>query len=66
MADHAENLKSMLQDLINDRHEQAIVTVHDYVVAKTREITGLGQPAVQVEDDDVDLSALETDDSDDE
>jgi len=31
----------MLQDIINDRHEQAAVTMHEYFVAKTREVTGL-------------------------
>jgi hypothetical protein len=39
----------MLQDVINDRMEQAGVTMHDYFVAKTREVTGLGSKA-QVED----------------
>ena len=41
MADHADTLKSMLQDIINDRHDQATVTMHDYFVAKTREVAGL-------------------------
>jgi hypothetical protein len=40
--EHQEMLKSMLQDVINDRMEQASVTMHDYFVAKTREVTGLG------------------------
>lgn len=39
--DNTEALKSMLQDIINDRSEQARVTMHDYFVAKTREIAGL-------------------------
>lgn len=39
--EHKELLKSMLQDVINDRMEQASVTMHDYFVAKTREVTGL-------------------------
>ena len=41
--DNTEQLKSMLQDIINDRHEQATVTMHDYFVSKTREVAGLGQ-----------------------
>jgi len=36
-----ETLKAMLQDIINDRQEQAAVTMHEYFVAKTREVTGL-------------------------
>lgn len=47
--DHKEALKSMLQDVINDKMEQASVTMHDYFVAKTREVTGLAQ-APQVEE----------------
>jgi hypothetical protein len=39
--DHTEALKSMLQDVINDKMEQASVTMHDYFVSKTREVTGL-------------------------
>ena len=41
--DHKETLKAMLQDVINDKMEQASVTMHDYFVAKTREVTGLAQ-----------------------
>jgi hypothetical protein len=43
MAEHASLLKSMLQDIINDRQEQATVTMHDYFVSKTKEVSGLGQ-----------------------
>ncbi len=48
--DHKEMLKGMLQDVINDRMEQASVTMHDYFVAKTREVTGLAQTAEEVAD----------------
>lgn len=41
--DHKETLKAMLQDIINGKEEQASVTMHDYFVAKTREVAGLGQ-----------------------
>jgi hypothetical protein len=51
--DHAEALKTMLQDIINDRHEQAEAVMHDYFVAKTREVAGLSSP--EVTDDDVDF-----------
>lgn len=40
---HAETLKAVLQDLINDRAEQASVTMHEYFVAKTQEISGLSE-----------------------
>ena len=42
MSDHKEALKSMLQDIIHDRTEQAEVTLHNYIVAKTRDVSGLG------------------------
>lgn len=51
MSDPKEQLKSMLQDLINDRTEQATVTIHDYLVAKTQGMTGLSpqeEPAADV------------------
>lgn len=51
MADHAEALKSMLQDIINDRTEQATVTMHDYFVSKTREVTGLADAHTPVGDE---------------
>lgn len=60
MADHKEVLKSMLQDIINDRQEQAAVTMHDYFVAKTREVTGLAA-APEVTEDPVDDSAESAD-----
>jgi hypothetical protein len=48
MADHAETLKTMLQDIINGKQEQAAVTMHDYFVSKTREVTGMA-PTESVE-----------------
>jgi hypothetical protein len=39
--DYKEALRGMLQDVINDRMEQAAVTMHDYFVAKTRQAAGL-------------------------
>jgi hypothetical protein len=43
MAEHAETLKAMLQDFINGKEEQAAVTMHDYFVAKTKDVAGLVQ-----------------------
>lgn len=42
MSDPRDTLKTMLQDLINDRTEQAEVTIHNYLVAKTQAIAGFG------------------------
>ena len=57
--DHKETLKAMLQDIINGKEEQASVTMHDYFVAKTREVAGLAQAA----DEELDLDDLTIDDS---
>lgn len=56
MPDNTEHLKSMLQDIINDRPEQARVTMHDYFVAKTRELSGLAtqEPEPATDDDTTD------------
>lgn len=45
---HQEQLKSMLHDIINDRAEQAEVTLHNYFVSKTREVSGLGEAPASV------------------
>lgn len=61
MADHAETLKTMLQDIINGKQEQAAVTMHDYFVSKTREVTGMA-PTESVEttdDSELDLGTQE-------
>ena len=52
MSEHAHTLKAMLQDIINDRQEQAAVTMHDYFVAKSREVAGLSTPQVEAVSDD--------------
>lgn len=57
MSDPKDTLKNMLQDIINDRTEQATATMHDYFVSKTREVSGLGDAAVQEDDlDESDIS----------
>jgi len=45
--DHKEQLKAMLQDIINGKEEQASVTMHDYFVAKTRDVAGLAAEAAE-------------------
>lgn len=47
--DHKEQLKSMLQDIINGREENASSVIHDYFVAKMREVTGLATPQTSQE-----------------
>jgi hypothetical protein len=39
--DHKEVLRGMLQDVINDKMDQAAVSMHDYFVGKTRQVAGL-------------------------
>ena len=51
MSDHAATLKSMLQDIIHNRQEQAEATMHDYFIAKSREVAGLAAPEIEPEDD---------------
>lgn len=58
MSDPREQLKSMLQDLINDRPEQAEVTIHNYIVAKTQQMAGLAQSS----DTEIDDASTDVDD----
>lgn len=58
MSDPREQLESMLQDLINDRPEQAEVTIHNYIVAKTQQMAGLAQPS----DTEIDDASTDVDD----
>jgi hypothetical protein len=63
MADHKEQLLSMLKDLIAGNNEQASVTLHDYYVAKTRDVLGTAPAEVQMEED-PDFPELDLDDDD--
>jgi hypothetical protein len=58
---HADTLKSMLYDFINDRQEQAAVTMHDYFVAKSREVANLAPADV---DDEITVDELDADELD--
>jgi hypothetical protein len=49
MSDSRDELKAMLQDLINDRPEQAEQAIHNYLVQKTQEVSGLGSTALEQE-----------------
>lgn len=39
--DNRERLKSMLNALINDKHEQAQLDLHSYLTVKMQEVSGL-------------------------
>lgn len=41
MSDQKDLLKAMLHDVINDRHDQATSTMHDYFVSKSRDVSGI-------------------------
>lgn len=47
-----EILKSMLQDIINDRQEDASVKLHDYMVIKNRSVIGVTEASRDDYDDD--------------
>lgn len=51
--DKVEALKSMLNNLINDKHEEATLDFHSYVTDKMKDVTGISN-ATTVEDDDFD------------
>lgn len=51
-----ETLRAMLDQMIAGKEEQAAVTMHDYFVAKTREVTGMGAGHQESIDTDLDLS----------
>ena len=50
--DKREALKSMLNNLINDKPEEASLDLHNYLTAKMREVSGLAA-APDVADDDI-------------
>jgi hypothetical protein len=56
--DQKEVLRGMLQDIINDKMDQATVSMHDYFIYKTKEVAGLAAEEVeQVEETEVDESS---------
>lgn len=58
MADK-EKLRNMLDNLINDKSEQAQVDFHDYLGDKMKDTLGVSPPEADEADKDVD--AVETD-----
>ena len=55
--DKREALKSMLNNLINDKHEEASMDLHGYMTAKMQEISGIGQPAIAEPADEEQITA---------
>lgn len=53
--DHKEQLKSMLQSVINGKEEEAAATMHDYFVSKTRQVAGFA--SAEMPEDDLDIDA---------
>lgn len=49
--DKRDALKSMLNNIINDKTEQAQLDLHAYLTAKMRDITGLSAQSVNDSDD---------------
>ena len=58
MADK-EKLKNMLDNLINDKSEQAQVDFHDYLGDKMKDTLGVSAP--ETDETDTDVDAVETD-----
>ena len=59
--DRKEALKSMLNNLINDRQEEASLDLHSYMTAKMRDVAGLGSTASNAVEE-PDFSDVELDD----
>jgi hypothetical protein len=61
MTDKREALKSMLNNLINDRQEEATLDLHSYMTAKMQEVSGLGAPAAPEADFELDTEDVSDD-----
>ena len=42
--DKREALKSMLNNMINDKHEEAALDMHNYLAVKMRDVAGVNPP----------------------
>jgi len=49
--DKREALRTMLNNFINDKPEEAALNLHSYLTQKASEITGLGASAPVIDDD---------------
>lgn len=60
--ENRENLRSMLNNLINDKQEEASLDLHNYLTAKMREVAGIGAATAA---DDTDIDTVDVADVDD-
>lgn len=51
--DNRENLRSMLNNLINDKQEEASLDLHNYLTAKMRDVAGISPASTSTDTDDV-------------
>ena len=63
--DNRENLRSMLNNLINDKAEEASLDLHNYLTAKMKEVAGISTPSVNTSNDDDESTTDEVDVGDD-
>ncbi len=64
--ENRENLRSMLNNLINDKSEEASLDLHNYLTTKMRDVAGIGVAATSANIDDGDVDdAGDGDDTDD-
>lgn len=61
MTDKREALKSMLNNLINDRQEEATLDLHSYMTAKMQEVSGLAAPVATETDFELDTDEVSDD-----
>lgn len=54
--DKREMLKSMLNNLINDKSEEATLDLHNYLTTKMRDVTGLDTAPAASSDSGIDTS----------
>lgn len=52
--DNRENLRSMLNNLINDKQEEASLDLHNYLTAKMRDVAGISTASTSTDIDDTD------------
>ena len=61
--DNRENLRSMLNNLINDKSEEASLDLHNYLTAKMRDVAGISTADTSTDVDDIDVSGDDNDDA---
>ena len=52
--DNRDNLRSMLNNLINDKAEEASLDLHNYLTTKMKEVAGISTASVNTSNDDDD------------